>query len=92
MKPYPSIVTENLQGVYDTVQFIVRERDNDVRDWNNLPNVFGRGRKVGKIPTGSADVDPTDRIGDFSFDDAYFYLVVDDTGSAAWRRIALASW
>ena len=92
MKSYPSIVRRTLDGIADVVEFIVRERDKDVRDWNNLQNIFVNGRKVGKIPTGSADVDPSDRVGDFNVTTTYAYYLVDNAGTAVWRRVAVGAW
>jgi hypothetical protein len=92
MKPYPSTVSESLSSVTDVVQFIVRERDVDIRDWNNLNNIYISGRKVGKIPTSSVDIVPEDRVGDVSYDVSYFYIVVNNGGTAEWRRIALGVW
>lgn len=70
---------------------IARIRNEDITDFNNLQNIFMRGRKVGKIPTGSSDIASTDRVGDFNYDASYLYLCVDNSG-ATWRRIALGSW
>jgi len=92
MKSYPSVNTNTLQAVIDVVQFIVRERDKDVRDWNNLQNIFVNGRKVAKIPTGSADVVDGDRPGDFNVTTTYAYYLVDNAGTAVWRRVAVGAW
>lgn len=92
MKSYPSIVRRTLDGISDVVEFIVRERDKDVRDWNNLQNIFVNGRKTAKIPTGSADVDPSDRVGDFNVTTTYAYYLVDNAGTAVWRRVAVGAW
>jgi hypothetical protein len=92
MKQYPSLPKETLEDVCKVIQYIARERDTDIRDWNNLQNTFVSGRKSGKIPTGSADVDPSDRVGDVNYDSSYFYIVINNGGTAAWRRIALGAW
>lgn len=91
MKPYPTLIPKTLEDVISVLIYIVKERRYDVLDFNNLQNVFMSGRKVGKIPASSADIDDTDRVGDFNYDPDYLYIVVDDSG-AAWRRIALSSW
>lgn len=92
MKPYPSVRKDDLQDVVKCVEFIARERDKDIRDWNNLPQIYMRGRKVGHIPASSTDVIDGDRVGDFNYTDAYFYIMVDTGIGAAWRRIALGVW
>lgn len=92
MKNYPSIVPDTEKDIKELLRYVVKERTNDVNDFNNLKNVFMSGRKTGKIPVGSSDVTNADRVGDFSFDVSYFYILVDNAGTAEWRRIALASW
>lgn len=88
MKPYPLNVPETIGGILTALRFITRERQNDITEFNNLESIFIRGRKVGKVPTGSADAAATDRAGDFNFDASFLYLY---TGTA-WRRAALGAW
>lgn len=87
MKKYPKIVPIDQVQTRELLTYITRERDNDVLEFNNLPEVFMRGRKVGKIPTASLDIDPDDRVGDFNYNTLHLYLCVDVGGSAEWRRI-----
>ena len=91
MKPFPKTITETPQNHTDVLKVITRERANDITEFNNLPQIFMMGRKVGKVPTGSADVDASDRLGDFNYDASFLYLLVDNAG-AAWRRVALSAW
>ena len=91
MREYPTLSREDLNEILETLKFMIKERKNDVNDFFNLKNVFISGRKVAKIPTGASDIIVTDRIGDFSFDTSYIYIVVDNTGTAEWRRATLAS-
>ena len=92
MKPYPSLRDKTLDGAHEMLQYISRERDNDITEFNNLTNIFMRGRKVGKIPTSSTDIVPSDRVGDFSYDPDYLYIVINDSGTAEWRRATLGTW
>lgn len=92
MNDYPQITPNTLGDQAELLRIITRERPIDVSDFNNLQNRFMSGRKVGRIPSGSLDVDASDRVGDFNYTDQYFYLLVDNSGTAEWRRIALASW
>ncbi len=85
---YQFITDESTSSVADFCRDIARIRQEDIDDFNNLTNVFIGGRKVGKVPTSSADVVATDRIGDFNFDANFIYICVDDSG-AAWRRVTL---
>lgn len=93
MKPYAIISNiKNLDEVQIILTDIGRQRDQDIREFNNLTNRFMRGRKVSKIPTSSSDVDDSDRVGDFNFDASYFYILVDNSGTNTWRRAALGTW
>lgn len=83
---------ESLSDIVDFVRYICRTRDDDVTEAGNYNNIFIRGRLVGKVPTGSADVAATDKIGDVNFTDDYMYVLIDNSGTAEWRRVALGSW
>jgi hypothetical protein len=89
MQEYPAIINGNEK---DVLRRIVELRHDDVSDFTNLPQVFMSGRKAGKVPTGSADVAVTDRLGDFNYDTSYLYLAVNNAGSLVWRRVAISSW
>lgn len=91
MNPFPKMQDKTLDEAVKVIEYITKERRNDVADFDNLKNVFMSGRKVGKIPTGSSDISDTDRLGDFSYDASYLYLVINDSG-AKWRRISLGVW
>lgn len=92
MKNYPNLTPASLDDVLNLLRYITKERPIDIKDFDNLQNVFMAGRKVGKMPTGSADVTPDDRVGDFNYDASYLYLLVNNAGTATWRRVALSSW
>lgn len=92
MNDYPTITPNTEKDRIELLRLIVRERTNDINEFNNLQNRFMAGRKVAKVPTGSLDVADTDRVGDFNYDDQYYYLLVDNAGTAEWRRNALSSW
>lgn len=89
---YPNITPDTEENRSELLRIITRERTNDISTINNLKNVFMSGRKVGKVPTGASDVLDSDRVGDFNYDDQYYYILVDNAGTAEWRRTALASW
>lgn len=71
-------------------------RKGDVDTIALLPSVFLLARKVGKIPTSSADVSASDKLGDINWNvsggSAYLYILVDNAGTAEWRRVALGSF
>lgn len=90
-KLYPDIRRE--EDLQKVVRYMVKERRNDVNDFRNLDARFMKGRKVGKIPTAFNDVEVTDVVGDFNYDASYLYILVDDSGTNKWSRIALSvSW
>lgn len=90
MKPYP--IVNRPEDLVDFAKDVARKRQEDIANFNNLPNLFMSGRKVGKVPTGSSDIAPSDRVGDFNYTTSYLYICVDNGGTAAWRRVALGSW
>lgn len=92
MDSYPAIpINAKLDDLVKSASFIQRLREQDISDFSNLSQKFIAGRKVGKIPSSSADIADDDRIGDINYDDSYLYIVVDNSG-AEWRRISLGSW
>ena len=70
---------------------ISRKREKDVQDFDNLTNIFISGRKVAKIPSSSSDV-TGNNIGDFNYDSDYLYVCVNNSGNAAWRRVAIGAF
>lgn len=88
---YEFISTTNNEELAKFCRDVARIREEDVEDFSNLTNVFMRGRKVGKIPSSSADT-TGDRVGDFNYDTSYLYICVDNSGTATWRRATLGSW
>lgn len=94
MQPYPRNIKPDVSQCADAINVISRLRDQDIIDRNSFPSVFLSGRTVGKIPTSSADIAPSDRVGDVSFavNGSYIYYCVNVSGSALWRRVALGSW
>lgn len=91
-KDYPYWPAESMDDLKDQMRQICNTRKDDITQISNLVNVFVLGRKVGKVPASSVDVTATDRIGDFNVDTAYAYYLIDDSGVAKWRRVAVASW
>ena len=92
MNPYTDLISRDTAGLIESVEEMIRERPRDVKDYDNLSNRFISGRKTGKIPTGASDISSTDKVGDFNYDQNYMYIVVNNGGTAEWRRVALSSW
>lgn len=92
MKLYPILKDATVNGIFEWLKYVVRARTDDVQEFNNLPNIFISGRKVGKIPSASNDTTPEDKIGDVNYSATFLYILVDNSGTATWRRVALSSW
>lgn len=93
MEPYKNLMAETVDDLAKVVRDIVRTRDKDIADYNNLPNRFISGRSVGRaVPVDSFDVLATDRVGDVLHDHQYVYYLIDNAGSIEWRRINLHSF
>lgn len=96
MKSFPKTEPKTLGDVIDVVRYILKERTNDVKDFNAQKDKFISGRKVKKVPSGASDVTSGDAVGDFNIADdsgtVYLYALVDVGGTATWRRVALSSW
>lgn len=92
MKPYPQTIKEDVGNHTDVLLQITRLRKEDVQEITNLNNIFISGRKVGRVPTSSANVIDGDRVGDVNYDLNYLYLLSTDGVTPAWRRIALVAW
>lgn len=93
MQIYPLIKESTNRAMFDMLSFIGRARKDDVQAWDNLPNMFMSGRKVGKVPVNSTDIAPTDRVGDFNYDDTYYYFVVElSPGVAQWRTLPVTNF
>ena len=90
-KDYPRLANDSNPVLRKFCEEITRIREEDIKDFANLENIFMRGRKVGKVPTGSSDITGS-RVGDFNYDTSYLYICVDNSGTATWRRVAIGSW
>lgn len=93
MQPYPQNIQPNIPSILDALQDISRKRQEDITDRNTFNSIFVLGRKVGKVPSGSADVVSSDRIGDQNATKDYLYMLVPDgLGGAVWRRFTAGAW
>lgn len=92
MQPFPKIIEDTTENHTEVLRQISRLREEDITDRNTFDSIFMRGRKVWKVPSSSADVAATDRVGDFNYTASYLYILVDNSGTPVWRRAALGSW
>lgn len=84
-KDYPYWPAETERDMKEQLRQICNTRKDDITQINNLISNFVSGRKVAKIPANSGDVDPTDKIGDVSFDNSNMY-VLQNPGSPQWIK------
>jgi len=89
MKIYSNVNRD--ADVLDFCKDVARKRQEDVKAFDNLKEVFVRGRKTDKVPTSSSDT-TGDRVGDVNYTATYLYICVDNAGTAAWRRVAIGSF
>lgn len=100
LSPWPNLMPNGaltdtdsqVNDIKTVLRQMLQSRQSDIGEWNNLPQVFVSGRKVGKIPTGSADVISTDQAGDINYDANFLYICVPNAGTVVWRRIGLSTW
>jgi hypothetical protein len=67
--------------------------ENQINDLNQtLNNIFVKGclRTDRTAPTSSADVQTPDRLYDRVLKNDYEYILIDNAGALAWRRIAIS--
>lgn len=92
LKDYPYYSAETVQDIKQQLRDICNIRKDDITQIQQLPDILFRARKVARIPTSSADVIAGDRVGDINYTVDYLYILIDNSGTAVWRRAALSSW
>lgn len=92
MKALYKNITANpsLRELAAWIRQATRERRIDLRDYNNQigcnPKVFTR------IPASTSDLLGTEQIGDIAANTTHLYIVVDNSGTLEWRRIAISTF
>jgi hypothetical protein len=89
---WPVLMAPTNAAIASKLQEMDRIREDDISNFENLPQLLVSGRKVQRIPANSGDVLPADRVGDLNYDDDYLYLAVLSGSSLVWRRIGLSAW
>ena len=89
---YPYYSAETLDDIREVLRQVTNTRKDDITAISQITASFVSGRLVGKIPSSSTDVQSTDKVGDISYNASYLYILIDDSGTPEWRRVALASW
>ena len=85
-------VLSNNSGIVDVlrwVQDVVRERANDVSDYESQqatkPAIY-------PVPASMTDLRGTEKAGDIAVASGFLYVVVDNSGTLEWRRVALSTF
>lgn len=86
MESFPNILTP------ETYQQIVGMREDDVSDWDNLPKIYVRKSNRILAPTSSTDIIDSDRYGDTIFLNGFLYIIINNSGTLKWQRVALSDF
>lgn len=93
MDPYISLLKGDPEEIVRILRDIIRKRDEDIEEFDNLQETQVRGRSVNRIPANSTDVLASDRAGDIAFTDDSIYVAIEVTpGVVEWRKSALATF
>ncbi|QDP62943.1 MAG: hypothetical protein Unbinned5081contig1002_48 [Prokaryotic dsDNA virus sp.] len=79
-----------LSDVTDWIRQVIRERDVDLSDYEEQEstNVV----YYSYTPTSSSDLIGTEKAGDIAADTSYIYIVVDNSGTLQWQRVATSTF
>jgi hypothetical protein len=80
---------KDLKQCYDYAQ---RERQQDVNDRKNFPNLFITGRRVVRVPSASNNVIAGDAVGDFNVTASFAYFLIANSGTPEWVRVAVGTF
>ena len=68
-------------------------RYNDLAErFSLLTDVLIQGRLTDRVPTSSSDIVDGEKVGDINFQNDYIYILTDNAGTPAWRRVAVSSF
>lgn len=83
-------VSENIEGLQKWVLNATRAREVDLQDYNNQKSqnpVF-----YNYIPASSSDLLGTEKAGDMAADTSHLYIVVNNSGTLEWQRVAISTF
>lgn len=93
MRTWPILSNKTVDGIVNCLTYIIRERAQDISEFENIKRTFIAGRRVlGRIPVSSSDVVDGDVVGDVSYTTTFLYILMDNAGTPVWRRVALNSF
>lgn len=77
------------EAIQRWISDVTRARNVDIDDYerqeSTKPAIF-------PVPSSSSDLIGTEKAGDIAVDASYFYIVADNSGTLAWRRVAISSF
>lgn len=68
---------------------VTRERANDISDYQSQE---ATNSKIYPAPSSMTDLIGTEKAGDIAVATGFLYVVVDNAGVLAWRRVALSTF
>lgn len=93
MQPYISLLKGDIEEVVRILRDIIRKREEDIEEFDNIPEVQVSGRSVNRVPVNSTDIVPSDRAGDIAFTNDSIYAAIEVTpGVVEWRKSALVTF
>lgn len=75
--------------ILDWIRQVTRERLSDLEDYEQQQAANPR---IYSAPTSSSDTIGTEKVGDIAADTSYLYVVVDNSGTLEWRRVAISTF
>ena len=90
-KRYKTLANDaGIPEVLSWIRQVVRERDVDLSDYEEqeATNVVF----YNYTPSNSSDLIGTEKAGDITADTSYIYVVVDNSGTLQWQRVATSTF
>lgn len=80
----------SLEDLVEWAYQATRARDFDLEDYDDMnattPRIYSY------TPSSSSDLIGTEKAGDIAVDTSYIYVVVDNSGTLQWQRVATATF
>jgi hypothetical protein len=91
MRLYPVLQSSDSRSTKDWIDFVSRERYNDVNFIKSLPNSYVGGRSVAKVPSGSTD-NVGSAAGDLSASTKGVFIAVNSGSTVSWIKITSSTF
>lgn len=78
------------EDILDWIKQVTRERGVDLIDYDQ--QVATNATIYNYTPSSSSDLIGTEKAGDIAADTSYLYVVVDNSGTLQWQRVATATF